>query len=238
MTRRGRRCSSECRDSWPRPGGPKRRQIAVGENGKHPAAVGGGRGSGVAGVLKYLGWFCRALWRSGRGLPPKELPAIGVEAVDLAATLIGAGEEQPLAPDDRRVVARQRHGRFPDDSLARRGVPGVGHVRKGRHPEAARPTESRPRLGDFLIGGRRFAGKSGRGRFLAIIKQWRPDAHAQHDGCADQDGAQRGDRPAGNAGRCGLAVLRRWRHVGRWHPTAQRCSRSGRKQEHNDGDQQ
>ena len=110
-----------------RPGGlagdVERGQIAVGEDGEHAAAVGGGRGGGIAGVVAHFRRLGVALRRAGHVLPPNELAAVGVEAIDLAAVLVGAGEEHPLAPDDRRIVARQRHGRFPEDALAFRARP-------------------------------------------------------------------------------------------------------------------
>ena len=126
----------------------KRGQVAVGEDGKHAAAVGGGRRRGVARVVVHLRRPGRALRRAGHGLPPQQLAAVGVEAIDLAAALVGAGEEHAIAPDHRRIVARQRHGRFPDDPLARLGVPRFGHVGVGGNAQSAGPAEPRPRLGD------------------------------------------------------------------------------------------
>ncbi len=47
------------------------RQIAVGEDGEHAAAVGGGRGRGVAGVVVHFGRLGGALRRAGHGLLPE-----------------------------------------------------------------------------------------------------------------------------------------------------------------------
>ena len=134
-----------------------RRQVAVGEDGRHVAAV---RGHGAGRVAWRLQITVRkhqlaALGRRGHVGLPEQLAVGRVEAIDLPLFLVRAREEYAAGDDHRRAVAGQGDRRLPKNILAGRPVPIVGNVSIRRDAAAAGPAETGPSAGQFHGRNRR-----------------------------------------------------------------------------------
>ena len=115
------------------------------------AAVGGG----VPGVRRDRGG------RRGRAGNPARRRAARAdvrrgrrEQKTARAGLVGAGREDPVAPDDRRAEAGERQRRPPEDVAPGRAVPAVGYAPSPARASAVRPAKRRP-LPQALLPRRR-----------------------------------------------------------------------------------
>ena len=83
------------------------RQVAVGEDRGHIAAVAGHRAGRIAGIVVELHRLA-ALGRGGHVALPEQLPALRLVAEDLPLILVRAREEDAAGHDHRRAIAGQR----------------------------------------------------------------------------------------------------------------------------------
>ena len=98
------------------------RQVAVGEDRGHIAAVAGHRAGRIAGIVVELHRLA-AFGRGGHVALPEQLPALRLVAKDLPLILIGAGEEDAAGHDHRRAIARQAAPATSRRCSCRRGRP-------------------------------------------------------------------------------------------------------------------
>ena len=151
----------------------ERGQIAVGEDGEHAAAVGGGRGRGVAGVVVHL----RAAWRCSAACRARPAARAACRCRHRSSRprggVLSAPERNTRLPQTTgELLPGSGTGVFQTMLLPDCGVPRVGHVRVGRDAQPAGPAESRPRLGDLLVARRRLGGdgrRLGRGAARRLI---------------------------------------------------------------------
>ena len=121
----------------------KSRAVAIREDHIYPPAI---RRHGWGGVASRIGDLrCRGTARNiCHGLPPKRLTRLGAQAKDLAQRGIAAGEEDTVAPYDRRAKTVGGRGDLPSDAFAGLRVPRHGRIGKDRHTASIRAAEPRP----------------------------------------------------------------------------------------------
>ena len=90
----------------------ERRAVAVGEDHIDAPSIRGHGRSRIAGGLRHLGRLGRSAGHIGHRLAPQHLAGLAVQADDFALARVAAGEEDPVAPDDRGIEAAGGLGTF------------------------------------------------------------------------------------------------------------------------------
>lgn len=78
-------------------------EFAGRENRRHVLAVGRGRGRRVSGFLQHIGHLA-VIGCAGNAphvVLPKQFSGVGIDAVQLSRILVGTGQENSFAPDNR-----------------------------------------------------------------------------------------------------------------------------------------
>ena len=119
----------------------------------HTVSVCGHGAGSHTGVFHHLQIIGIRILRHLTG--PEQRAIRRVKAIDLLPALVCPGHEEPIAPDNRRIMALARQGDFPRNACAFRAVPLGGNVTCMDHAGPILAPEPIPVASQILVRGHR-----------------------------------------------------------------------------------